>query len=155
VNCRSNNAARNAGVAGIDMKLEVVVIPVSDVERSKEFYERIGWRLDIDRSAGEDFRLVPTRRASVAAAAWIRSACPCSRACGDEPSRGILHCQAWSYSSVTEIREHARQRVPPHRIHVGFQRLAVVRRSPTHAQSAAFDPKRSLDLKTNWSIYRQ
>jgi catechol 2,3-dioxygenase-like lactoylglutathione lyase family enzyme len=54
----SNDAARNARVAGIDMKLEVVVIPVSDVERSKEFYGRIGWRLDIDRSAGEDFRLV-------------------------------------------------------------------------------------------------
>jgi catechol 2,3-dioxygenase-like lactoylglutathione lyase family enzyme len=55
---RSNDAARNAGVARIDMKLEVVVIPVSDVERSKEFYGRIGWRLDVDRSAGEDFRLV-------------------------------------------------------------------------------------------------
>ena len=54
----SNDAARNASVARIDMKLEVVVIPVSDVERSKEFYERIGWRLNIDRSAGEDFRLV-------------------------------------------------------------------------------------------------
>jgi catechol 2,3-dioxygenase-like lactoylglutathione lyase family enzyme len=54
----SNGAAGNAGVAGIDMKLEVVVIPVSDVERSKEFYGRIGWRLEIDRSAGEDFRLV-------------------------------------------------------------------------------------------------
>jgi catechol 2,3-dioxygenase-like lactoylglutathione lyase family enzyme len=40
------------------MKLEVVVIPVSDVDRAKEFYERIGWRLNIDRSAGEDFRLV-------------------------------------------------------------------------------------------------
>jgi catechol 2,3-dioxygenase-like lactoylglutathione lyase family enzyme len=40
------------------MKLEVVVIPVSDVDRSKEFYERIGWRLNIDRSADEDFRLV-------------------------------------------------------------------------------------------------
>jgi catechol 2,3-dioxygenase-like lactoylglutathione lyase family enzyme len=55
---RSNKAARNAVVAGIDMKLEVVVIPVSDVERSKEFYGRMGWRLDVDRSAGEDFRLV-------------------------------------------------------------------------------------------------
>jgi catechol 2,3-dioxygenase-like lactoylglutathione lyase family enzyme len=54
----SNIATRNAGVAGIDMKLEVVVIPVSDIERSKEFYARIGWRLEIDRSAGEDFRLV-------------------------------------------------------------------------------------------------
>jgi catechol 2,3-dioxygenase-like lactoylglutathione lyase family enzyme len=45
-------------VARIEMKLEVVVIPVSDVDRAKEFYERIGWRLNIDRSAGEDFRLV-------------------------------------------------------------------------------------------------
>jgi catechol 2,3-dioxygenase-like lactoylglutathione lyase family enzyme len=40
------------------MKLEVVIIPVSDVDRAKEFYERIGWRLNIDRSAGEDYRLV-------------------------------------------------------------------------------------------------
>jgi catechol 2,3-dioxygenase-like lactoylglutathione lyase family enzyme len=40
------------------MKLEVVVLGVSDVDRAKEFYERIGWRLDIDRSSGEDFRLV-------------------------------------------------------------------------------------------------
>ena len=34
------------------MKLEVVVIPVSDVDRAKALYERIGWRLNIDRSAG-------------------------------------------------------------------------------------------------------
>jgi catechol 2,3-dioxygenase-like lactoylglutathione lyase family enzyme len=40
------------------MKLEVVVIPVSDIDRAKEFYTRIGWRLNIDRSAGEEFRLV-------------------------------------------------------------------------------------------------
>jgi len=55
---QNNDAARNAGAAKIDMKLEVVVIPVSDVDRAKEFYERIGWRLDADRSTGEDFRLV-------------------------------------------------------------------------------------------------
>src|SRR5580698_10476921 len=55
---QNNDAARNAGAARIDMKLEVVVIPVSDVDRAKEFYERIGWRLDADRSTGEDFRLV-------------------------------------------------------------------------------------------------
>jgi catechol 2,3-dioxygenase-like lactoylglutathione lyase family enzyme len=40
------------------MKLEVVIIPVSDVDRAKEFYEGIGWRLNADRSTGEDFRLV-------------------------------------------------------------------------------------------------
>ena len=55
---RSKDAARNAGVARVDMKLEVVVIPVSDVDRAKAFYERIGWRLNADRSASQDFRLV-------------------------------------------------------------------------------------------------
>jgi catechol 2,3-dioxygenase-like lactoylglutathione lyase family enzyme len=40
------------------MKLEVVVIPVSDVDRAKEFYSRLGWRLDADRSTGDDFRLI-------------------------------------------------------------------------------------------------
>ena len=52
------DAASNAAVAAIDMKLEVIVIPVSDIERAKEFYGAIGWRFDIDRSAGKDFRLV-------------------------------------------------------------------------------------------------
>jgi catechol 2,3-dioxygenase-like lactoylglutathione lyase family enzyme len=38
------------------MKLEVVVIPVSDVERAKSFYERLGWRLDADFVVGDEFR---------------------------------------------------------------------------------------------------
>jgi catechol 2,3-dioxygenase-like lactoylglutathione lyase family enzyme len=42
----------------VDMKLEVVVIPVSDVDRAKEFYQSLGWRLDADRTAGDNFRLV-------------------------------------------------------------------------------------------------
>lgn len=37
----------------VDMKLEVVVIAVSDVDRAKGFYERLGWRLDADRDSGE------------------------------------------------------------------------------------------------------
>ena len=41
----------DATVARIDMKLEVDVIPVSDVERSKLFYRRLGWRLDFDDAA--------------------------------------------------------------------------------------------------------
>src|SRR3954447_9693946 len=44
--------------AVIDMKLEIVVIPVSDVERAKEFYNRLGWRLDADFAAGDDFRVI-------------------------------------------------------------------------------------------------
>ncbi|HET9537523.1 MAG TPA: VOC family protein [Mesorhizobium sp.] len=40
------------------MKLEVIVIPVSNVERAKEFYAKLGWRLDADFAAGEDFRVM-------------------------------------------------------------------------------------------------
>jgi catechol 2,3-dioxygenase-like lactoylglutathione lyase family enzyme len=45
-----------ASVAKVDMKLEVVVIPVSDLDRAKGFYLKLGWRLDIDVAAGDDFR---------------------------------------------------------------------------------------------------
>jgi catechol 2,3-dioxygenase-like lactoylglutathione lyase family enzyme len=44
--------------ARADMKLEVVVIPVSDVDRAKEFYARLGWRLDADFAAGEEWRVI-------------------------------------------------------------------------------------------------
>ncbi|HTH87943.1 VOC family protein [Mycobacterium sp.] len=40
------------------MRLEVVVLPVSDVDRAKEFYERLGWRLDADVVNGDDFRVI-------------------------------------------------------------------------------------------------
>ena len=42
----------------LDMKLEVVVLGVSDVDRAKAFYEKLGWRLDIDVAKGDDFRAV-------------------------------------------------------------------------------------------------
>jgi catechol 2,3-dioxygenase-like lactoylglutathione lyase family enzyme len=40
------------------MKLEIVVIPVSDVDRAKRFYSSLGWRLDADFAAGDDFRVI-------------------------------------------------------------------------------------------------
>ena len=52
------SATNVASVAKTDMKLEVVVIPVSDVDRAKNFYTKLGWRVDADRSAGSEFRLV-------------------------------------------------------------------------------------------------
>jgi catechol 2,3-dioxygenase-like lactoylglutathione lyase family enzyme len=42
----------------VDLKLEVVVIGVSDVNRAKAFYERLGWRLDADFATGDEFRVV-------------------------------------------------------------------------------------------------
>jgi catechol 2,3-dioxygenase-like lactoylglutathione lyase family enzyme len=53
-----SNGAREAGAAKVGMKLEVVVIPVSDVDRAKEFYARLGWRLDADVVSGAGSRLV-------------------------------------------------------------------------------------------------
>ena len=42
----------------IDMKLEIVVIPVSDVDRAKAFYASLGWRLDADFTADDDYRVI-------------------------------------------------------------------------------------------------
>jgi catechol 2,3-dioxygenase-like lactoylglutathione lyase family enzyme len=55
---RSSDVNGTASVGSVDTKLEVIVIPVSDVDRAKEFYGRIGWRLDADRAVGDNFRLI-------------------------------------------------------------------------------------------------
>ena len=45
-------------ISPIDMALEVVTLPVSDIDRAKKFYESLGWRLDVDLVAGDEFRAV-------------------------------------------------------------------------------------------------
>jgi catechol 2,3-dioxygenase-like lactoylglutathione lyase family enzyme len=55
---RSDDVSGIASAGNADMKLEVVVIPVSDAGRAKEFYRSPGWRLDADRAAGDDFRVI-------------------------------------------------------------------------------------------------
>jgi catechol 2,3-dioxygenase-like lactoylglutathione lyase family enzyme len=55
---RTNDPTSDAGTARVAMKFEVVVIPVSDVDRAKEFYGRLGWRLDADYDNGKDFRVI-------------------------------------------------------------------------------------------------
>jgi catechol 2,3-dioxygenase-like lactoylglutathione lyase family enzyme len=47
-----------ANARTLDMKLEIVVIPVSDVDRAKAFYASLGWRLDADFSTGPDYRVI-------------------------------------------------------------------------------------------------
>ena len=54
---RKGDPTSETSVAKVDMKLEVVVVPVSDVDRAKEFYAKLGWRLDAD-FAGEDWRVI-------------------------------------------------------------------------------------------------
>jgi catechol 2,3-dioxygenase-like lactoylglutathione lyase family enzyme len=45
-------------MSSVDMRLEVVTVPVSDVDRAKDFYTGLGWRLDADIAAGDNFRVV-------------------------------------------------------------------------------------------------
>jgi catechol 2,3-dioxygenase-like lactoylglutathione lyase family enzyme len=54
----SNDASATASVQNVEGNLEVLVIPVSDIDHAKEFYGSLGWRLDADVAAGEDFRLI-------------------------------------------------------------------------------------------------
>ncbi len=72
-------ATAGDGVAKIDLKLESVTIPVSDVDRAKSFYESLGWRLDADLGGG-DFRIVqltpPGSGCSVQFGTGLTSAAP-------------------------------------------------------------------------------
>ena len=56
VNSESTSEAQ--GGLGVDMNLEVVTLPVSDIDRAKSFYESLGWRLDIDLAVSEEMRTV-------------------------------------------------------------------------------------------------
>src|ERR1700679_3960487 len=79
---RSNRADSNPTVAKVDMKLEAVVIPVSDVDRAKQFYANLGWRLDADFPFDNGFRVVqftpPGSGCSVQFGTKITSATPAS-----------------------------------------------------------------------------
>jgi catechol 2,3-dioxygenase-like lactoylglutathione lyase family enzyme len=51
-------AAATPAAQSVDMKLEVVVIPVADVDRAKRFYGGLGWRIDADFAVGQEFRVL-------------------------------------------------------------------------------------------------
>ena len=77
---RSEHTSRSPSTGPVDMKLEVVVIPVSDVDRAKRFYESLGWRSDADLATGDDFRVVqftpPGSTASIIFGKGVTSATP-------------------------------------------------------------------------------
>ena len=59
---RSGTATETPRARTVDLKLEVVVIPVSDVDRAKSYYSDLGWRLDADFTAGDDWRVIQFTR---------------------------------------------------------------------------------------------
>ena len=77
---RRNDGTSDASAARVDLKLEVVVIPVSDVDRAKDFYRKLGWRLDADFPFDNGFRVVqftpPGSGSSVQFGTKITSATP-------------------------------------------------------------------------------
>ncbi|MER5918075.1 VOC family protein [Streptomyces sp. NPDC001982] len=64
----------------MDLKLEVIVLPVSDVDRAKNFYETVGFRLDVDNTFSDDYRLVhltpPGSQCSIIFGKGMTSAAP-------------------------------------------------------------------------------
>jgi catechol 2,3-dioxygenase-like lactoylglutathione lyase family enzyme len=76
----NNQTKQRKGVAIMDMKLEVLVLPVSDVDRAKRFYEKLGFRLDIDFTANENYRVIqftpPGSEASIIFGKGVTSAQP-------------------------------------------------------------------------------
>ena len=105
-----HNASRDAAVGNVDMHLEVMIIPVSDVDRSKEFYQRLGWRLDDDVAPLDGLRIVqftaPGSATSITFGTGLTTAAPGSaeggltvsdiEAAHDElTSRGIDTSEIW------------------------------------------------------------
>jgi catechol 2,3-dioxygenase-like lactoylglutathione lyase family enzyme len=75
-----HSPGRDTAIGKVDMHLEVQIIPVSDVDRSKEFYERLGWRLDDDVAPLDGLRIVqltpPGSAASVTFGTGLTTAAP-------------------------------------------------------------------------------
>jgi predicted enzyme related to lactoylglutathione lyase len=108
---RTDGAASGASVGKVDLKLEAVVIPVSDVDRAKTFYGSLGWRLDADFAFDNGFRVVqftpPGSPSSVQFGTNITSASPGSArglylvvsdieaACDELAARGVKVSEAF------------------------------------------------------------
>ena len=76
----SDTAAPAPAAGTVEFKLEVVVLPVADVDRAKAFYEMLGWRLDADLATGDEYRIVqltpPGSSASIHFGTGVTSAAP-------------------------------------------------------------------------------
>lgn len=77
---QGETASKTSGGRTADMKLEIVVIPVSDVDRAKRFYGDLGWRLDADFAGDNDYRVIqftpPGSGASVIFGRQVTAAAP-------------------------------------------------------------------------------
>jgi len=119
---RTKDATPEASVGKVDLKLEVVTIPVSDVDRSKKFYEGLGWRLDADFTTGDDHVVQvtpPGSQCSVHFGTNLTSAAPGSaqmllvvsdiQTAHDEPlGRGVKVSEVFHYAGFNRLDPKAR-----------------------------------------------
>ena len=121
----------------MDMKLEVIVVPVSDVARSKSFYTRLGWRLDADIAVDENFRVVqvtpPGSPASVIFGTSVTLQAPGS-------AQGLHLIVNDIDAAAMNSAKHMRQRWRAKRCVPAMPPRTSMRTSPTKA-SAATEPK--------------
>ncbi|MFD8418281.1 VOC family protein [Streptomyces sp. NPDC059466] len=118
----------------MDMKLEVVVVPVADVDRAKAFYERLGWRLDADVTDGEDFRVVQ----------FTPPGSPCSIIFGSRISAASPGSSEGLHLVVTDI-EAARAELAGRGVEVSevfHDAGGVFHRAGTEGRVAGPDPER-------------
>jgi catechol 2,3-dioxygenase-like lactoylglutathione lyase family enzyme len=119
----------------MDMKLEVVVVPVSDVDRAKEFYQSLGWRVDADFSPEDGYRVVqvtpPGSAASVIFGTGVTTATPGS-------TQGL-------YLVVTDV-EGARAELVDHGVTVSevfHDATGIFNHAGVSSRLAGPDPQRS------------
>src|ERR1700674_5566702 len=122
VHASSDSATGSPPVKAGEVRLEVVVVPVSDVDRAKHFYEALGWRLDADLAVDEGYRVVqltpPGSACSIIFGTGVTSAPPGSSeglqlsvydidaARADLAGRGVEVSE--TFHDVTGIFHHAR-----------------------------------------------
>ncbi len=142
VETSGEGAAGTPPVNAGEVKLEVVVVPVSDVDRAKRFYEGLGWRLDADLAVEDGYRVVqltpPGSACSIIFGEGVTSAPPGSSeglqlsvydidaARADLIARGVDVSE--TFHDVTGIFHHAGAEGRVERAGAGARRLRLVRR---------------------------
>ena len=103
MSAETSGSSNSTTAAQVDLKLEAVVIPVSDVDRAKKFYSSLGWRLDADFPFDNGFRVVqftpPGSGCSVQFGAKITPAAP-----------GSAHGLYLIVSDIEAARDRTRRR---------------------------------------------
>ncbi|MFE8950164.1 VOC family protein [Streptomyces sp. NPDC007856] len=114
----------------MDFKLELIVLPVSDVDRAKTFYEQLGFRLDVDYTASDDFRVVH----------FTPTGSECSIIFGDGMTTAAPGSTQGLYLIVTDIEEaHAELTARGIEVSDVFHDAGGLLHHGHHAGEAVFD----------------